>query len=110
MLIAYTSLHQPVVIQPCQLRFAVQAVPEDSHHRVEEVSNTVDWTSLVISVREDAGDPCPICWENIKDSPTMTGCGHRFHEECLAEWRCFTNAPSCPMCRGSLAATARSIF
>ena len=69
------------------------------YHRFNEVDNTVDWASLVISVRSDkTKDPCPICWEAISGRPTRAPCKHSFHAECLAAWQNFAKTPSCPLC------------
>jgi hypothetical protein len=46
-------------------------------------------------------DPCPICYTEIKNTEEfITGCRHRFHISCIAQWRETNN--SCPMCRNQL--------
>jgi len=46
-------------------------------------------------------DPCPICYTEIKNNEEfITGCRHRFHISCIAQWRETNN--SCPMCRNQL--------
>ena len=87
----------------------MQAVSSDFYHRFQEAGNTVDWLSLVISVRSDKHEMCSICWESMWDPATFgersvyTACKHHFHKDCLAEWKRYASAPTCPMCRGSLA-------
>ena len=41
------------------------------------------------------GDPCPICLESDPDLPIE--CGHRFHSDCIEQWR--QRSKACPMCR-----------
>ena len=71
--------------------------------------------ALLGEVRPNAGDPCPICTEDISDPghgpSATTACGHTFHEACIRRWEAAVNtgcwpysgAPTCPVCRSPLA-------
>lgn len=41
---------------------------------------------------------CSICFENLDESAVMTKCNHKFHANCLLDWK-KTGAVTCPMCR-----------
>lgn len=40
---------------------------------------------------------CSICQENVTCATRIRGCGHCFHDQCIAQW--FSMNPRCPMCR-----------
>ena len=44
-------------------------------------------------------DTCPICMENIEEGCIETPCNHKFHVDCLEQWR---EQNSCPVCRTAI--------
>lgn len=55
---------------------------------------------LNVNFEEANGKSCSICWEEFKDSDTLTkvsGCNHTFHDTCLMKW--YEKSDTCPMCR-----------
>lgn len=48
-------------------------------------------------------DVCSICLEDIDPfnrNMTITGCGHKFHTDCLIEWAKYRHI--CPMCKENI--------
>lgn len=42
---------------------------------------------------------CAVCYEGTRRNRVNTRCGHKFHNECLAQWA--KRANTCPMCRAT---------
>ena len=57
-------------------------------------------------VDDDDDEPCPVCWNDIKDEVHTLPCGHEFCKGCIqdvkkhAQTRCII--ASCPVCRGPI--------
>jgi hypothetical protein len=45
-------------------------------------------------------DTCPICFDNMKNTNTITKCNHTFCNSCLKLW--LKNNDSCPLCRTTI--------
>jgi hypothetical protein len=75
------------------------------------VSDAV-WEAKVRRLAIGADDVCPICYDGLAGCDVANlawcraGCGGNFHRSCVRAWadarRRDGNAPTCPVCRGSL--------
>ena len=55
-------------------------------------------------------DECSICYEHLRDEPTVElPCHHIFHEKCIKQLLANNPNATCPLCRGSIPEYLRPI-
>ena len=55
--------------------------------------------------RKDGSNSCPICLLQLKKPISSCKNKHKFHKDCLSNWRLLNN--SCPLCRVNLSPMKR---
>jgi len=81
--------------------FGTSSIPTTvkSRYFYEEVSESGS-EAATLNVPETEND-CIICLEEFNDADVIKPmeCGHRFHSQCIDDWRKIGKDSSCPMCR-----------
>ncbi|KAI3795902.1 hypothetical protein L1987_38562 [Smallanthus sonchifolius] len=93
-----------LIVSPLQLRYLffsvfISAMEEGTKSK----DHLISAAAFVEGGTQDAcDDACSICLEAFSDNdpPTVTGCKHEFHLQCILEW--CQRSSQCPMCWQSI--------
>lgn len=72
--------------------------------QTEKCDKCVPKQEEVVQEEDHKHEDCSICLEQLDNENDIitTKCNHKFHKECLSEWKKVNN--TCPLCRGKLTA------
>ena len=98
---------KPVPIKPVPV--SIKPVPV-SIKPVPAASNVNDLSNIFGKFGIIPHDECSICYEHLRDEPTVElPCHHIFHEKCIKQLLANNPNATCPLCRGSIPEYLRPI-